>query len=319
MVFVDTFDRPVNRVYVYGSNLDHDRLNNPRGLGHNGILTVEIRKGEDMNYRIEMESGEDITDRHGNNRYRYYTDLDLARFWAIKKSRDLQVRTYLRDDTKILNIYEAGKPVQMEEIKGDKMTKKIRRYKFLRTGLKSNYDGFQWKLGTWHKTECTELCHGFNCSEKILSALYYVQGEILGEVETRGTHFTDIDKSTWEEMRVVRAWIWKKEDSVRLAIFSAELVIDLFEKKYPADKRPRLAIDAAKNWLIDPSKAAEAASGAASAAASGAASAAAARAAEAASAAAFWAYEAAPKNEILEKIDAWLIKHLTEMEEIKNE
>ena len=44
--------------------------------------------------------------------------------------------------------------------------KKIRRFKFLITGLKSHHDGFQWTLGKWHKTECIELCHGFNCSEK---------------------------------------------------------------------------------------------------------------------------------------------------------
>lgn len=65
-----------------------------------------------MNYRIETEAGEDITNRHGNNRYRYYTDLDLARFWAIKKSRDTQLRVYLRDETKTLNIYENGKPIK---------------------------------------------------------------------------------------------------------------------------------------------------------------------------------------------------------------
>jgi len=32
--------------------------------------------------------------------------------------------------------------------------KKIRRWKFLRDGLKSNYDGHQWVIGEWRKTEC---------------------------------------------------------------------------------------------------------------------------------------------------------------------
>jgi hypothetical protein len=57
--------------------------------------------------------------------------------------------------------------------------KKVRRFKFLREGLKSEYNSFQWELGRWYETECTELCHGFNCSEKIFDALSYVKGEIL--------------------------------------------------------------------------------------------------------------------------------------------
>ena len=37
------------------------------------------------------------------------------------------------------------------------------------------------------------------------------------------------------------------------AIFAAEQVIGFFEKKYPEDKRPRKAIEAAKDYLKDPS------------------------------------------------------------------
>lgn len=36
---------------------------------------------------------------------------------------------------------------------------------------------------------------------------------------------------------------------VKWAIFCAEQVIDIFEKKYPKDKRPREAIQAAKDFL----------------------------------------------------------------------
>ena len=68
--------------------------------------------------------------------------------------------------------------------------KKVRRFKFVREGLRSERGGYQWELGKWHKTECVELCHGFNCSDRILDALGYVQGEILGEVEAKaGTLF----------------------------------------------------------------------------------------------------------------------------------
>jgi hypothetical protein len=46
-----------------------------------------------------------------------------------------------------------------------------------------------------------------------------------------------------------------KPQAVEYAIFAAEQVIDIFEKKYPDDKKPRLAIEAAKTWLKEPTEA----------------------------------------------------------------
>jgi len=45
--------------------------------------------------------------------------------------------------------------------------------------------------------------------------------------------------------------ILDRQNVVRYAIFSAESVLDLFEKKYPDIKKPRLAIEAAKRCLDD--------------------------------------------------------------------
>src|SRR3990167_2175163 len=93
-------------------------------------------------------------------------------------------------------------------------------------------------------------------------------------------------------MRIIKWKKWTKKDSVSLAIFSAELVLDNFEKKYPDDKRPREAIEAAKAVLKnDNEKTRDAASAAASAvwsAAAGAASAASAAASAVWSAASAW-------------------------------
>src|SRR3990167_10178773 len=125
-------------------------------------------------------------------------------------------------------------------------------YKFLRTDLKSDYDQSQWKIGIWRKTKCTELCAGFNCSEKIIDAFNYVKGEVLAQVKTRGKHFVDTNKQTWEEMCIVKVWDWTKTDNVRLSIFAAEQLLAVFEKKYPTDKMPRQAIDTAKEWLKNP-------------------------------------------------------------------
>ena len=82
--------------------------------------------------------------------------------------------------------------------------------------------------------------------------------------------------------------VMEYKDCVSYAVFAAEQVIGIFEKKYPDDKRPRQAIEAAKKCIKDPSKKNKAAArGAARAAAR------AARAARAAARAAWAAARAA--------------------------
>lgn len=45
-----------------------------------------------------------------------------------------------------------------------------------------------------------------------------------------------------------------KKQNVLYAVFAAELVINIFEKKYPQDKRPRKAIETAKRYVKRPCK-----------------------------------------------------------------
>ncbi len=126
-------------------------------------------------------------------------------------------------------------------------------YKFLRTGLKSdNGKDRDWKLGEWRKEENISICNsGFHASKTPLQAMGYVAGEILAEVEVRGDHIAHDDKECWSEMRIMKAWHWKKPDSLALSIFAAELCLKNFEKRYPDDKRPREAIEAARRVLAD--------------------------------------------------------------------
>ena len=51
----------------------------------------------------------------------------------------------------------------------------------------------------------------------------------------------------WANWVIVRCL--KKETNIKYAIFAAEFVIDIYEKKYPEDTRPRKAIQAAKDYL----------------------------------------------------------------------
>jgi len=71
-----------------------------------------------------------------------------------------------------------------------------------------------------------------------------------------------------------------KKQCVELAIFSAEQVIHIYKEKYLNDTRPQEAIQAAKNYLYKPSRAAAAAAYAAAADAAAADAAAAAAAAD---------------------------------------
>ena len=50
------------------------------------------------------------------------------------------------------------------------------------------------------------------------------------------------NQSSWANWTIVRVMNYKKY--VSYAVFAAEQVIDIFEKKYPNDKRPRAAIEA---------------------------------------------------------------------------
>ena len=191
------------------------------------------------------------------------------------------------------------------------------RWKFLREGMKSEHGDCVWKNGEWkHYDSILEMCNaGFHCSKQINQAFNFVQGEILAKVQVKGKSEIKSDKEVWSDMRVVKAWKWQKKDSVALSIYAAELCLDNFEKIYPDDKRPRLAIDAAKQWIKNPCE--ETASAAASAAR--AAYSAASAAARAADSAAYSAARAAARAAraaraaLTDKIEAWMQKRVKKL------
>jgi len=56
-----------------------------------------------------------------------------------------------------------------------------------------------------------------------------------------------LDKYRWCNWLLSR--ILPKDENIKYAIYSARLVIDIFEKKYPNDNRPRKAIEVAELYL----------------------------------------------------------------------
>ena len=111
--------------------------------------------------------------------------------------------------------------------------------------------GHKFVKGKWHKVDGKiELCKwGFHASENVIDAMGFVPAEVLAKVEVRGDSQVGDDKQVWSEMRLVKTYKWTKKDSVSLAIYAAEMVLENFEKKYPDDLRPRQAIEAAKKIL----------------------------------------------------------------------
>ena len=202
-------------------------------------------------------------------------------------------------------------------------------WKSMTAGMKSGVGDMTWKVGRWEKHKGKlDMCHsGFHASVRATDAMRYVDCETLALVEVRGKHLQQDDKQCWSEMRVVRAYEWTKLDSVAMAIYAAELVIGEHEKKYPDDKRPRQAIEAAKAWLNDPTEenrqaasAAYAAAYAASAAYTAAYAASAAYAAASiasAASAAYAAYGAAyDAAAVLDKIEAWIQERIATLKEL---
>jgi hypothetical protein len=57
------------------------------------------------------------------------------------------------------------------------------------------------------------------------------------------------EKYQWANWLIVR--VMSRPQYLAYAVFAAEQVLDIFEKKYPEDKRPRMAIEAAKKVVMD--------------------------------------------------------------------
>ena len=129
-------------------------------------------------------------------------------------------------------------------------------YKVFKKDLESNHGNIKWEVGKWqkHKGKLEMCTSGFHASENVIDSMGYTNAEEIALVEVKGKHLVQDDKECWESMRIVKVSNWKKEDSVSLAIFAAELCIKNFEKDYPDDKRPRNAIKAAKKWLKNPTE-----------------------------------------------------------------
>lgn len=205
-------------------------------------------------------------------------------------------------------------------------------YKFLHEKygkIVSSQNNFEWEIGKEYSVEgkinnCNRLgpTNGLHASKQPLDALNHVKGSIVAIVEASGDSDNDTDKICVRSMKIVKAYRWTTDDSIRLAIYSAKQIIKIYEDKHPDDSRLLDAIEAARAYLKSPSKkTANAAAHAANAAYAAHAARAAAHPANAAHAAyaayAAYAAKAADYVEIKAKINRYMKVQIKKLEEIK--
>ena len=127
-------------------------------------------------------------------------------------------------------------------------------YRFVTDDLKSQHGNTQWQIGKWQKCKGKlSLCHnGFHASQKPIDSLNYIFGTRWFECEAQGEILKDTDKVCASEMRIVKEIPNKVIQ--QFAIDCAWRVLHIFEERYPGDKRPRQAIEAARAYLKFPTQ-----------------------------------------------------------------
>ena len=85
--------------------------------------------------------------------------------------------------------------------------------------------------------------------EKLMAICACEEGRVFCEGKSLSDAWRECERPDWMLWLYRRASNYEKRNSVMIAIFAAEQVIGIFEKKYPNDLRPRKAIETAKNYL----------------------------------------------------------------------
>ena len=186
--------------------------------------------------------------------------------------------------------------------------KKTIGYKFLIDSMESSKgDCGTWELGVWkeHGNKLKMCDSGFHASPTCLDSLEYAYGNRWFIVEAKGRILHNKDKFVASRMRIVREIPNLKRIMVMFSILCAKRCLKRFEDKFPDDKRPRQAIEAAQAWLDNPTDANMSAAGSAALSVESAAGSAALSAGSAA-----WSAESAAGSAIKNKERRWQVRAL---------
>ncbi len=193
-------------------------------------------------------------------------------------------------------------------------------YKWLKPDRTTTYQGVKWpkQVGVWTPDVTPVMCtSGWHLATHQGIADHARTGSVLWIAEGRGASVAAFDKVAFSSARLVsQVGTFTQIVAVQWAVECASRVLKHYEDRYPEDKRPREAIQAALEWAQDPTEAENAADAAASAyayAAAYAADAAANAAAADTAAYAYAAYAAYDADAAGEKEREWQSDRLLEL------
>ena len=145
-------------------------------------------------------------------------------------------------------------------------------YKWLKPDRTTTYQGVKWpkRVGVWTPDAKPVFCQsGWHLATHQGIAEYARTGAVLWIAEGRGASVAADDKVAFSSARLVsQVGTLTRVIAVQWAAECARRVLKHYEDRYPEDKRPREAIQAALKWAKDPTEAnrADAANAAADAA-----------------------------------------------------
>ena len=169
-------------------------------------------------------------------------------------------------------------------------------YKWLKPDRTTTYQGVKWpkRVGVWTPDVTPVMCvSGWHLATHEGIAEHARTGSVLWIAEGRGEFVAAGDKVAFSSARLVsQVGTLTQIIAVQWAAECAKRVLRHYEDRYPEDKRPREAIQAALKWAKDPTEANRNAAATAATNAANASAAAATDAAYASAAAADAAYAA---------------------------
>ena len=141
-------------------------------------------------------------------------------------------------------------------------------YKWLKPDRTTTYQGVKWpkRVGVWTPDVTPVMCvSGWHLATHQGIAEHARTGAVLWIAEGRGKFVAAFDKVAFSSARLVsQVGTFTQIIAVQWAAECAKRVLRHYEDRYPEDKRPREAIQAALKWAKDPTEANRAAAAAAS-------------------------------------------------------
>ena len=132
-------------------------------------------------------------------------------------------------------------------------------YKWLKPDRTTTYQGVKWpkRVGVWTPDVTPEMCvSGWHLATHEGIAEHARTGAELWIAEGRGEFVAAGDKVAFSSARLVsQVGTLTQIIAVQWAAECAKRVLRHYEDRYPEDKRPREAIQAALKWAKDPTEA----------------------------------------------------------------